>query len=163
MSPLIARPTRTEIDLSKVGVTAGEFNSKQLEAAVDTDEVVFNAVREMTEIAYDRSTWLIFATGIDNTEHVANVIQSYGLEVLPVHSKLPSKTNTERLRAFKAGELRGLVSGQKLTTGFDHPPIDFIGDLNPTLSPGKHVQKLGRGTRPSPDTGKQNCLYADFD
>lgn len=162
LSPLIARPTRTEIDLSKVGVTAGEFNSKQLEAAVDTDEVVFNAVREMTEIAYDRSTWLIFATGIDNTEHVANVIQSYGLEVLPVHSKLPSKTNTERLRAFKAGELRGLVSGQKLTTGFDHPPIDFIGDLNPTLSPGKHVQKLGRGTRPSPDTGKQNCLYADF-
>lgn len=162
LSPLIAKPTRTEIDVTNVGLTGGEFNQKQLEAAVDSDEVVFEAVREMIEVAHDRSTWLIFATGIENTEHVSNVIQSYGLDVLPVHSKLSAKVNTERLRAFKAGELRGLVSGQKLTTGFDHPPIDFIGDLNPTLSPGKHVQKLGRGTRPSPNTGKRNCLYADF-
>lgn len=162
LSPLIAKPTRTEIDLSSVGLTAGEYNNKQLEAAVDTDEVVFSAVREMMETAYDRNCWLIFATGINNTEHVANVIQSYGLEVLPVHSKLPAKVNTERLRAYKAGELRGIVSGQKLTTGFDHPPIDYIADLNPTLSPGKHVQKLGRGTRPSPGTNKANCLYSDF-
>ena len=146
ISPLIARPTRTEIDVSKVGIVAGEFNSKQLEKAADEDQVVFNAVREMVEMAHDRSTWLVFATGIDNTEHVASVIQSYGLDVLPVHSKLKDKVNTERLRAFRAGELRGIVSGQKLTTGFDHPPIDFIADLNPTLSPGKHVQKYGRGS-----------------
>lgn len=162
LAPLVARPTRTEVNISSVGMTAGEFNSKQLEKAVDTDEVTFGAVQEMLEMASDRSTWLVFATGIDNTEHIASVIQSYGLDVLPVHSKLSAKVNTERLRAFKAGEIRGLVSGQKLTTGFDHPPIDFIADLNPTLSPGKHVQKLGRGTRPSPGTGKQNCLYADF-
>ncbi len=162
ISPLIARPTRTEIDVSKVGIVAGEFNSKQLEKAADEDQVVFNAVREMVEMAHDRSTWLVFATGIDNTEHVASVIQSYGLDVLPVHSKLKDKVNTERLRAFRAGELRGIVSGQKLTTGFDHPPIDFIADLNPTLSPGKHVQKYGRGTRPSPETGKVNCLVGDF-
>ncbi len=162
ISPLIARPTRTNIDISNVGLVGGEFNRKQLENAVDTDEIVFNAVREMMEIACERISWLIFATGIRNTEHVASVIQSYGLDVLPVHSKLSAKVNTERLCAFRAGELRGIVSGQKLTTGFDHPPIDFIGDLNPTMSPGKHVQKLGRGTRPSIDTNKVNCLYADF-
>jgi len=162
LSPLIARRTKTEIDVSSVGLTGGDFNAKQLEAAVDQDDIVASAVREMMDIAHDRSTWLIFATGINNTEHVANVIQSYGLDVLPVHSKLPDKVNTERLRAYKAGELHGIVSGQKLTTGFDHPPIDYIADLNPTLSPGKHVQKLGRGTRPSPSTGKLNCLYSDF-
>lgn len=160
LSPLVARPTRTNIDISNVGLTGGEFNNKQLAAAVDKDDIVFSAVREMMELAFDRNAWLVFATGIDNTEHVASVIQSYGLEVLPVHSKLPSKVNDERLAAFKAGEIRGIVSGQKLTTGFDHPPTDYIADLNPTLSPGKHVQKLGRGTRPFP--GKENCLYSDF-
>lgn len=162
LAPLVARRTQTEIDISKVGIVGGEFNSKQLEKVVDTDEIVLNAVREMVELASARNSWLIFATGIDNCEHVAATIQGYGLDVLPVHSKLKPKVNTERLNAFRAGELRGIVSGQKLTTGFDHPPIDFIGDLNPTLSPGKHVQKLGRGTRPSPETGKVNCLYADF-
>lgn len=162
ISPLYGKKTINEIDVSNVGITAGEFNQKQLEVESDKDEKVFNIVKEIMEIASDRKAWLIFATGIKNTEHVASVIQSYGIDVLPVHSKLPEKTNTERLNAFRAGELRGLVNGQKLTTGFDHPPIDFIGDLNPTLSPGKHVQKYGRGTRPSPETGKVNCLIGDF-
>lgn len=162
ISPLIARPTNVEIDVSKVGVTAGEFNQKQLEKVVDEDGIVFDICREISEAAYNRNCWLIFATGIDNTEHFSNVLQSMGHEVLAVHSKLSSKTNDERLRAYKAGELRGIVSGQKLTTGFDNPMIDYIADANPTLSPGKHVQKLGRGTRPSPATSKENCLYGDF-
>lgn len=160
LSPLVARRTQTEIDVSKVDVVAGEYNAKQLEQIVDDDNVVANAVAEMIEYGKARNCWLIFATGIDNCEHIAKVIQSYGLNVQPVHSKLPMALNDRRLKDFRAGKLRGIVSGLKLTTGFDHPPIDFIGDLNPTLSPGKHVQKLGRGTRPYP--GKINCLYADF-
>lgn len=162
IAPLYAKRTKSEIDISNVGMTGGEFNQKQLETECDKDEIVFNIVKEIVEIASDRNAWLIFATGIKNTEHVAGVIQSYGIDVLPVHSKLPDKVNTDRLNAFRAGEIRGIVNGQKLTTGFDHPPIDFIGDLNPTLSPGKHVQKYGRGTRPSPETGKVNCLVGDF-
>lgn len=162
IAPLYGKATINEIDTSNISRNDGEFNQKQLEAAGDKDEVVFAIIKEIMEMAWNRKAWLIFATGIKNTEHVAGVIQSYGLDVLPVHSKLPDKLNTERLNAFRAGEIRGIVSGQKLTTGFDHPPIDFIGDLNPTLSPGKHVQKYGRGTRPSPETGKVNCLVGDF-
>lgn len=162
LSPLIAKKTVAEINVSGVGMTGGEFNQKQLEKVVDEDDIVFDICREIGEAAYDRRCWLIFATGINNTEHFANVLQSMGHEVLAVHSKLSDKINTERLRAYKAGEVRGIVSGQKLTTGFDNPMIDYIGDANPTLSPGKHVQKLGRGTRPSPATGKLNCLYGDF-
>lgn len=162
LAPLVARPTHAQIDVSKVGITGGEFDKKQLEKAADEDAIVFAAVAEMVEMAYNRQAWLVFGSGIDNTEHIAAVIQSYGLEVLPVHSKLHKNVNRDRILAFKAGEIKGLVSGQKLTTGFDHPPIDFIGDMNPTLSPGKHVQKYGRGTRPSPATGKLNCLVGDF-
>lgn len=160
LSPLVARKTDTEINLDSVNVIGGEYNSKQLEKAVDTDVIVMSAVKESIALANDRRSWLVFATGIDNTEHVAETFRLFGMDILPVHSKLPDNVNTERLNAFRAGELRGIVSGQKLTTGFDHPPIDFIADLNPTLSAGKHVQKLGRGTRPAP--GKTNCLCADF-
>lgn len=160
LAPLVAKRMQTEIDLSNVNVVAGEYNSKQLERVVDSDDVVNSAVREMVQLGSQRKSWLVFATGIDNCEHLAKVIRSYGLNVQPVHSKLSAKLNTQRLNDFRAGKLRGIVSGQKLTTGFDHPEIDFIADMNPTLSVGKHVQKLGRGTRPAP--GKVNCLYADF-
>lgn len=158
LSPLIAKPTKTIVDTSKVKLVAGEFNSKDLEKA--TSLIIESAVNEMMELAYDRKAWLVFATGIDNTEQISEELQSRGLDILPVHSKLPAKVNDERIAAFRAGELRGLVSGRKLTTGFDHPPIDFIGDVNPTNSPSLHGQKLGRGTRPFP--GKLNCLYGDF-
>lgn len=162
LSPLVARPTMNEIDISNVSIVGGEFNKKQLEKEADKDDVVFGCVKEMMQLAFDRRCWLIFATGIDNTEHISSVLQSFGMDAYPVHSKLPKKLNRDRLAAYKAGEIRTIVSGQKLTTGFDNPQIDFIGDMNPTLSAGKHVQKLGRGTRPSEATGKNNCLVADF-
>lgn len=162
LSPLIAKRTATEIDISNVSLTGSEFNQKQLEKVVDEDSIVFNISREICEASYDRRCLLVFATGIDNTEHFANVLQSMGQEAYAVHSKLKSTVNDERIAAYKAGDIRCIVSGQKLTTGFDNPMIDYIADVNPTLSPGKHVQKYGRGTRPSPATGKLNCLVGDF-
>lgn len=47
-----------------------------------------------------------------------------------------------------------------LTTGFDHPPIDFVADMGPTNSPGNHVQKLGRAARPW--HLKNNSVILDF-
>lgn len=160
LAPLVGKPTMTDIDLSEVNIRGGEFVQKDLEKVVDSDEVVLSAVRETMYYGKDRKAWLIFATGIENTEHVANVYQSFGLDILPVHSKRTNAQNDEVIRAFKAGEILGIVNGKKLTTGFDHPPIDLISDKNPTNSPGLHVQKMGRGTRPAP--GKTNCLYLDF-
>lgn len=162
LSTLICKPTFTKIDLSNVGIVAGEFNSKQVNEVVDKDEVTYSAVKETCELGFDRDSWLIFSSSVANAENVAAMFQSFGIEAHAVHSKLPSKQNDERIAAFKNGEIRALVNNNKLTTGFDHPPIDLICDLQPTMSPAKHVQKYGRGTRPSPNTGKQNCLVLDF-
>jgi DNA repair protein RadD len=162
LANLISRPTDTKIDLSNVSITAGDFNSKQLERAVDTDEITYNAVKEMIHFGVDRKCWLVFASGIDNAEHINSMLQSFGINSTTVHSKLTSLENDRRIRDYKHGQYLAMVSNMKLTTGFDHPPIDFIGHLMPTMSPGKWVQTLGRGTRPSPETGKINCMVMDF-
>lgn len=160
LATLIPRPTDTKIDLSGVRIVGSEFNSKDLEKAVDTDEITYSAVKEMVQYGADRKAWIVFASGIDNSEHINSMLQSFGINSTTVHSKLPSKENDKRLKDYKNGEYLAIVSNLKLTTGFDHPPIDFIGHLMPTLSPGKWVQTLGRGTRPAP--GKANCLVMDF-
>lgn len=160
LSPLIPKRTETEINMDGVSIIGGEYNKKQMEAAVDKDEITYKAVKEMVEGAYDRKSWLVFAASVDNAEHVAAMLQSFGIDSVAVHSKLSKKLNDERINSFKSGEIRCIVNNKKLTTGFDHPPIDFIGDLLPTMSPGLHVQKYGRGTRPAP--GKENCLVFDF-
>ncbi len=160
MSPIISKPTRTIIDVSNVGMVGGEYNQKQVDKAVDTDEITYKACCEIMEYASNRNSWMIFGSSIDNAEHINAMLQSFGVNSVVVHSKL--KDCDQRILDFQNGQYQCIVNKDMLTTGFDHPPIDFIGDLQPTMSPGKHVQKWGRGTRPSPATHKSNCLGLDF-
>ncbi|AXC34306.1 DNA helicase [Escherichia phage Halfdan] len=172
LCPPIAKPTATEFDLSSVGLHGGEYAQGALERAVDQNEITYKCVSEMVEKGYDRNCWLTFASGIQHAEHVAETMVAFGIDAVAVHSKMPTKERDYRIDQFKKGNVRCIVNNGVLTTGFDHPPIDLIGMMRPTLSPGLWVQMLGRGTRPyNPDFAayipgfdyvKSNCLVLDF-
>lgn len=161
LAPLIPKPTNAIIDTSNFKVVAGEYTNASLEEGM-SDEVLFNGVQEMVELGADRQCWLVFAAGVKNAEKLAAMLNYLGISAAAVHSENKADKNDEIIKAFKAGNIRAIVNANKLTTGFDHPPIDLIGMFRPTLSPGLWVQMLGRGTRPSPRTGKLNCLVLDF-
>jgi DNA repair protein RadD len=164
IAPLIPKRTRTVIDVSDVSIARGEYVKGQLEAAVDKDAITYAACQEMCELAQDRGSWLVFASGIKHAEHVAQMLRNFGISSVAIHSKMAGgdEARDKAIRDFKNGMIRCVVNNNVLTTGFDHPAIDFIGMLRPTTSPGLWVQMLGRGTRPSLDTMKQNCLCLDF-
>lgn len=157
---LIPKKTGVEIDVSNISLSAGDFNGKELLEASDKDEIMYAAVRETVEHGQNRKKWLMFTAGITHAEHVAAMLQSFGVNAVASHSKLSKETNNEIIRAFKNDEIRALVNNNKFTTGFDCPQIDLIGMLRATMSPGLWVQMLGRGTRPA--DGKDNCLVLDF-
>jgi len=158
MAPLIPLRTRTELDVSDVSVVKGEFVSTQLQGAVDKAEITFKALKEFVHAGQNRKSWLLFASGIEHAEHIAEQLGAFGVDCAPVHSKRPSEYNDAAIKAFKSNNLRAIVNYGKLTTGFNHPEIDHIGMLRPTLSVPLWVQMLGRGTRPA----KENCLVMDF-
>ena len=158
MAPLIPLRTKTELDVSDVSIVKGEFVSTQLQGAVDKAEITFKALQELCHAGQNRKSWLLFASGIEHAEHIAEQLGAFGVDCAPVHSKRPSEYNDAAIRAFKSGQLRAIVNYGKLTTGFNHPEIDLIGMLRPTLSVPLWVQMLGRGTRPA----KENCLVLDF-
>lgn len=160
ISPLIPLRTKIELDVSDVGIQNGEFVKTQLQGAVDKQHITFKALQELCHAGQNRRSWLIFASGIEHAEHIAEQLGAFGVDCAPVHSKRPSDYNDAAIKAFKANELRAIVNYGKLTTGFDHPSIDLIGMLRPTLSVPLWVQMLGRGTRPA--EGKENCLVLDF-
>jgi DNA repair protein RadD len=161
MCPLIGKPTNTRISgISNLQVLGGEFNQKQAEELVDTDEIVNSACRELLEFGYNRNKCMVFAAGINNSEHISAVLNEMGASAVAVHSKLTQNQIKERLDAYSAGEYWAVVGANMLTTGYDEPSIDIIADFQATCSPGKHVQKLGRGTRIHPS--KSNTLYLDF-
>lgn len=162
LCPPISKKTTTKIDISKVGISKGDFNLSQLEKAVDVQDTNYLACKEMVEYGYERHKWLIFAAGVTHALHISDMLNSFGIPSIAVYAKMGDEARDRAIKDFKNDKIRCIVNNNVLTTGFDHPAIDFIGMLRPTCSPGLWVQMLGRGTRPSPATGKQNCLVLDF-
>jgi len=178
MSPLIPKRTKTQIDLSGIKLVGGEFNQEQLQISIDKAEITRAALREVVEHGQDRKSWLIFASGVEHAEHIAEDLRTYfHIPAAAVHSKMTDAQRDKVIDDFKAGRIRAIVNQNVLTTGFDHPPIDLIAVLRPTMSPGLWVQMLGRGTRPYDWFGlsaaerqlfaafqfkKLNCLVLDF-
>lgn len=160
LSPLIPKKTNIELDVSNVNMQAGEFVQSQLQHEVDKAEITWKALQEAVYYGQNRKSWLIYATGVDHADHIAEMLNKLGIECASVHSKQPSDYNDAALKAHKELRLRAIVSFGKLTTGLDHPEVDFIVMLRPTMSVVLWVQMLGRGTRIA--DGKQNCLVLDF-
>lgn len=160
LAPLVTKRTYSELDVSGVRLSGGEYVLKDLQRAVDRDSVTEAAVQEMVHYGKDRKHWLVFASGVEHAEHVAECLRSHGIAAEALHSEVSSEERARILADFKSGKLRAVTNNNILTTGFDHPGIDLIGILRPTKSTSLWVQMLGRGTRPF--SGKENCLVLDF-
>lgn len=157
---LVPKRTGLQYDLSQVAVKGGEFVQQELQSAVDQKDLTRSAVAEICSLGQERKHWLIFASGVEHAEHVAEVLKLHGISVAVVHSKMTTELRDEQIAGFKSGKYRAMCNNQVLTTGFDFPGIDLIAMLRPTQSTGLWVQMLGRGTRPA--DGKTDCLVLDF-
>lgn len=161
LSRLTSKAGKARADTSGVHVQAGEFVAGELEALVNTDELVDAACKEIVQACKDRKAVLVFACGITHGDHVTRVLRELtGEEVNFVTGDTETWRRDEILDRFKEQDFKWLVNVSVLTTGFDAPHIDCVVLLRPTLSPGLYYQMVGRGFRTSPD--KENCLVLDF-
>lgn len=160
LAPLVTKRTYSELDVSDVHLSGGEYVLKELQRAVDRDSVTEAAVQEMVYYGRNRKHWLVFASGVEHSEHVAECLRHHGVTAVALHSEVSAEERASILADFKSGRIQAVTNNNILTTGFDHPGIDLIGILRPTQSTGLWVQMLGRGTRPC--AGKTNCLVLDF-
>ena len=175
LSPLISRAGRTEANLDNLHIRGGEFLGEEMSEAMDNDAIVDSACREIVDLTRNRKSVLIFTTSIAHCKHVAEKIQAYsGQECAMVTGETSDAERAEIIARFKgdfvpadlfgAGKppLKFLANVNVLTTGFDAVNTDCVVLLRPTNSAGLLIQMVGRGTRLSPQTGKQNCLVLDY-
>ena len=160
LCPVVPKQTSTQLDVGGVGTRGGEFIAKDLEAAVDRDEVTRAAVAEIVQNGEGRGSWLVFCSGVAHARHVRDAIREHGISAETVTGDTPGPERDGILAAFKAGRLRCVTNANVLTTGFDAPGTDLIALLRPTKSVGLYVQMVGRGTRLA--EGKDDCLVLDF-
>jgi DNA repair protein RadD len=160
LSRLKSKTTSTKFDTSSVHTRGGEYIESELQAAVDTEANNTSVVGEIIRSAGNRKSWLIFCTGVQHAQNIAEILNASGIATGCVTGSL-CKTEREKIISdFKSGALQALTNANVLTTGFDHPEIDLIALLRPTMSPALYVQMVGRGTRIKRDT--DHCLILDF-
>jgi len=160
LCPLRSKATETQYDLTGTRTRAGEYVQRDLQAAVGISLTNREAVEEIVRRAEGRQSWLVFCAGVEHASQVAEYLRDLGVSAEAVTGKTPAAQRREALSDFQAGRITALTNCDVLTTGFDHPGIDLIALMRPTLSPGLYIQMVGRGLRISP--AKQSCLVLDF-
>ncbi|RYG36577.1 DEAD/DEAH box helicase [bacterium] len=145
-------------DLTGVKTTAGDYNLKQLEAAVNTPKEIELAYKAWQEHAEGRKT-IVFCTGVDHAKDVAAVFEEHGVSARAVYGDMDRDARAATLRMFTSGQVQVLTSMDVLTEGFDEPSASCVLLIRPTQSWALFTQMVGRGLRLF--AGKSDCVVID--
>ncbi len=147
----LTRPTTKHVDFTYdvegVGTRGGDFIAGDLEKHINVDAKTKAAIDEVMQKGANRKSWLVFCSGVKHATAVCEEIKSRGITAEIVTGDTAKGDRVSRVRRFKSGELRALVSVGVLTTGFDSANVDLIALMRPTKSASLYIQIVGRGTR----------------
>lgn len=141
---------RTSTDLSDVHSLGGDFNQKELVEKVDTLERNNLIVNKYIEYCSGQQ-FICFGADV---QHVINLHEAFKMKGIKtayvVSDKDKMEIGTDRksiVRAYKAGEIIGLVNFNIFSAGFDHKDCGCVILGCPTQSKRKFLQQLYRVTR----------------
>lgn len=155
LSPIKALTLPLKMDLTGVGVQAGDFKSGDLATALDP--YLYQIADEMERYCLERKT-VVFLPLVKTSRKFRDILNSRGFTAAEVNGE--SQDRAEILADFDAGKYNVICNSMLLTEGWDCPSVDCIVVLRPTKVRSLYSQMVGRGTRLSP--GKDNLLLLDF-
>lgn len=148
----------SEPDLSKVQVTAGDYNEKQLGEAVDKPELIGDIVSHWLKLANGMPT-VCFATNIAHSKHIVEQFLSIGVVTEHIDCYTDDKARQETLARVASGVTMVISNVGILTEGWDFPACRALILARPTKSLIRYIQMAGRVLRPC--EGKDKALILD--
>lgn len=155
--PIKALTVPLKIDISMVGISAGDFKVGEIGTALDP--YLYQIADEMVKYCMDRKT-IVFLPLIATSRKFMGILNERGFVAAEVNGN--SEDRAQILQDFEDGKYNVLCNSMLLTEGYDCPAVDCIIVLRPTKSRPLYAQMVGRGTRLSPETGKEHLLLIDF-
>ena len=149
-----------QVDMTGIRTTGGEYNLGDLGQTMSAAKLVQHHCDLIVDRCRNRNSWLIFSVTVEHARQIAEGLMQRNISSTYVSGDMPDTERDAKIAAFKSGEVKALVNCAILTTGFDHPPLDALILLRPTLSPGLYIQMVGRGLRLH--ESKTDCLVLDF-
>jgi DNA repair protein RadD len=179
LCPLIPKRTKFQFNTENLSKQGGDFKASEMQEAFNKHTITEMAICEVLQHGADREHWLIFASGVEHADSVAEMLNAAGIRTVSIHGKMTDSARDEAISKWKSGYYRCAVNNNILTTGIDFPGIDLIAMFRATCSVVLWIQMLGRGTRPLYSSGhdlssaegrveairtsdKRDCLVLDF-
>jgi superfamily II DNA or RNA helicase len=162
---------RTGEDISHVKTTAGDFNSADLNDAINTEARNQTIVKSWLQHAEARQS-LAFCEGISHAQSLAEMFRRNGVNATAIWDG--DKERDAKIEAYRRGEIQVVTNCGILTEGFDCWRIGCILMARPTKSTLLYTQMVGRGTRLedgvenlhrvpiSHGDTKRDCILLDF-
>ena len=157
LSPIKAVTIPLKIDMSAVGVQAGDFKSGDIATALDP--YLESIAEEMEKYCSNKKT-VVFLPLVKTSQKFRDILNNHGFKAAEVNGD--SKDRAEILEAFDKDQYNVLCNSMLLTEGWDCPSVDCIVVLRPTKVRSLYCQMVGLGTRLSPETNKDHLLLLDF-
>lgn len=157
LSPIKALSIPLKLDLTGVGVQSGDFKAGDLGTALDP--YLHSIADEMLQHCMDKKT-VVFLPLVATSQKFRDILNQKGFRAAEVNGN--SEDRAQIQADFAAGKYNVLCNSMLLTEGWDCPSVDCVVVLRPTKVRSLYCQMVGRGTRLSPETGKDHLLLLDF-
>lgn len=161
LSDVIFTTVQSKADISRVKKAAtGDFQTKDLSKAVNTQQNNELTVRAWLSCADNRKSTLVFCVDIAHLSGLTAEFRKYGVDARSITGETAKVKRSKELDAFRNGEYPVLLNCGVFTEGTDIPNIDCVLLARPTRSRNLLIQMIGRGMRLH--SGKANCHIIDM-
>jgi superfamily II DNA or RNA helicase len=146
LCPIVSWRVSSQTDLSRVRTTAGDFNLKDLSAAVN-NQARNTLIVETWQKRFPDKQALVFATDLDHVQRLTEEFQSIGVSAVGVTGDMPKEERRAAVEGFKNGSIKIALNFGIFLEGFNHPRLELIIQARPTQSQLLITQVSGRLTR----------------
>ena len=135
------------IDLSSVSIKAGDYDTEELENAMDKPSITGSAIDHYLKYGEGRQG-IIFTVSIKHSKSVTDQFNMAGITCAHVDANTLKKERKKIIEDYRKGQYLLLSNVNLFTAGFDVPNVSYIAGLRPTKSLPIFLQQCGRAARP---------------
>lgn len=151
----------SEPDMTGAKVVAGEWTEKEVESR--TLPIIGDVIQGYKEHGQNKK-FIAFASSVSHAEELQRQFMTAGVVCSLYTYRQSDDEQAAAVAEFRKPDsyIRGLISIESLTRGFDVPDVEVLILARPLRKAlAVHIQMLGRVLRCSPATGKTEAIVLD--
>lgn len=139
----------SNLNLSNVHKTAGDYNRRELDEAIASSTITGDAVEHYCKYAMG-SKALMFHVSIERSREAVERFREAGIEAEHVDGETDSAVRDNAIDRFENGSLAVISNVGLFGEGTDIAGVQTLIDCAPSMSLGSVMQRWGRVLRPAP-------------